>query len=885
MLDSLHFTGTWRDYQARVLAEAEEHLDDERLHVVAAPGAGKTVLGLELVRRIGRPALVFAPTIAIREQWLARLSPLFRATPPSENSVSRDLGDPRALTLATYQSLDAVRRADALDTLFASLNARGPLTLVLDEAHHLRREWWRCLIALTEQLDDVRIVALTATPPYDASFAEWQRYEGLCGPIDVEIGIPELVRNGDLCPHQDHVILSEPTAEALDLLARRREAIGALRAQVLADEALLKWFAAHPWLTDPTAHIEDVLAAPEMLSAVLVLLHAAGRELPQGPLELLGTRQRETPEFTLFWLERLLDGLLFRQRDVFPLDHERRKALEAGLHRHGLIEGERVRLQHSRSIFRLMASSLAKLESITDIARAEQAALGDDLRMVVLSDHIRAGEMPRSPDAVFKPAKLGVVPIFESLRRAGFVSDHLAVLTGSLVILPRATLASLGAVCRALGLDPARFSHGELGPCPGHITLAAKDGAERVALVTALFERGAIRVLVGTQSLLGEGWDAPSLNSLVLASNTASFMLSNQMRGRAIRTDPPRPGKVANIWHLATLDPADDGALERLRTRFDWGFLSDGNGDLSDIGLVARRFAAFAGIANDGSPQIESGLARLGLDPATPVAENNRRTFALAEARDLTEMRWRESLGRGDVHSQVHETASPNYSPRRLSWHDTLRALAWSAAGSGAMAGAGALRSVTSLEQIATLGLGLAGAATLATLPRLFRAARLAWRNGSVEQSLGALAGIVLASLHQAGLIGDRDFTAARCEVRSGMDGGKRIVISGTSRACERHAMLALAEILGPVENPRYLLVRRSSLGWKSREDYHAVPTALGTRKRHAEHFVRLWQQRIGKSELVYTRSPEGRRVLLRARARSFAAGFQRRVERRSVWL
>ena len=68
MLGEMQFKGTWRDYQARVLDEFEQHFGDERLHIVAAPGAGKTVLGLEIIRRIGRPALVFAPTIAIREQ-------------------------------------------------------------------------------------------------------------------------------------------------------------------------------------------------------------------------------------------------------------------------------------------------------------------------------------------------------------------------------------------------------------------------------------------------------------------------------------------------------------------------------------------------------------------------------------------------------------------------------------------------------------------------------------------------------------------------------------------------------------------------------------------------------------------------------------------------
>ena len=164
MLDGMDFKGNWRDYQARVLEEMDQHFGDGRLHVVAAPGAGKTVLGLEVVRRIGRPALVFAPTITIREPWAHRLCPLFLDTPPISEAISRNLANFRELTLATYQALDSLRRGEELDALIEKLNYRGPLTLVLDEAHHLRREWWKCLNELANRLEDVRLVALTAPP-------------------------------------------------------------------------------------------------------------------------------------------------------------------------------------------------------------------------------------------------------------------------------------------------------------------------------------------------------------------------------------------------------------------------------------------------------------------------------------------------------------------------------------------------------------------------------------------------------------------------------------------------------------------------------------------------------------------------------------------------
>ena len=71
--DSLKFCYPWRPYQQRVLDAIGQHLDDDRLHVVAAPGAGKTVLGLEVVKRLDAPTLILAPTITIRNQWLDRI--------------------------------------------------------------------------------------------------------------------------------------------------------------------------------------------------------------------------------------------------------------------------------------------------------------------------------------------------------------------------------------------------------------------------------------------------------------------------------------------------------------------------------------------------------------------------------------------------------------------------------------------------------------------------------------------------------------------------------------------------------------------------------------------------------------------------------------------
>ena len=140
-------------------------------------------------------------------------------------------------------------------------------------------------------------------------------------------------------------------------------------------------------------------------------------------------------------------------------------------------------------------------------------------------------------------------------------------------------------------------------------------------------------------------------------------------------------------------------------------------------------------------------------------------------------------------------------------------------------------------------------------------------------------------SLHHAGLVSTGDLDTGRFELRTTHDRRRDILLRGVSRSSERLVMQAITESVGPIQNPRYLLVRKSLWGWRTRTDYHAVPAVLGARKAWAERFARLWSAKVGSSRLVFTRSPEGRRVLLRARAQSLAAGFQRSVERRSAWL
>ena len=95
----------------------------------------------------------------------------------------------------------------------------------------------------------------------------------------------------------------------------------------------------------------------------------------------------------------------------------------------------------------------------------------------------------------------------------------------------------------------------------------------------------------------------------------------------------------------------------------------------------------------------------------------------------------------------------------------------------------------------------------------------------------------------------------------------------------------SLQEFLDPVENPRYLLDKRSRfLKWIRQTDYFAIPSAISPNKKGVEIFKGLWKLYIGDCDIIYTRSAEGRRVLLKARKYAFSAIKKKASKRLSKW-
>jgi Type III restriction enzyme, res subunit len=105
-LSELRFRHPFRKYQRQILERVEVSGAAERKHhIVAPPGSGKTIVGLELIRRFGEPAVVFAPTATIQQQWCEEVG-LFTGG-PTGGLVSREPGRFAPINVYTYQLISA----------------------------------------------------------------------------------------------------------------------------------------------------------------------------------------------------------------------------------------------------------------------------------------------------------------------------------------------------------------------------------------------------------------------------------------------------------------------------------------------------------------------------------------------------------------------------------------------------------------------------------------------------------------------------------------------------------------------------------------------------------------------------------------------------------
>ncbi|MDJ1133151.1 DEAD/DEAH box helicase family protein [Streptomyces iconiensis] len=920
-----------------------------RAWLVLPPGMGKTLTGLEAARRLGRRTVVLGPNTAIQEQWRREWAAFRPAPAPAgtDRSLAAQVTVLTYQSLATFDPEAEVaeeggaRRGSAGHLrrlrpqgreLVDRLRAAGDLTLLLDECHHLLDTWGELLAELLRELPGVTVVGLTATPPDRLTPVQARLVDELFGPAVRGPSLPAAVRDGHLAPYSELAWLTEPTPSEADWIGAEAERFTELTTQLLdpgfASVPFLAW---HDARTVRRAHDKTDTRAlpwhrfareePELAAAALRLHHHGLLALPEGAR--LREEHRRAPDAGDWvrllddWVRHCLSGSR-EPRDALAVEAVRAALPSVGyrLTARGISAGR-------SPVDRVLARSAAKTGAVREILGAEDAALGARLRAVVICDHERAtATLPARLDGVLDEqagsARLVLCELAADPRTAALSP---LLVTGRTVAAARTTAERFVRYCQdaepglRLGLEPAGTTEaakpeerepeervpgtarpegggpaaGSGWPAPDVVEVTGTWTSRRwVPLATRFLESGGTRALVGTRALLGEGWDARGVNTLVDLSEATTPTAVVQTRGRALRTDPDWPEKTAHTWSVVCV------AEGHLRGNGDWD-------------RFVRKHEGYLGITGTGA--VMSGVAHVHqeLSPyAPPPAHDFARLNALmldriGDGRAAVRELWR--IGTPYEDDLVHtlrvlrtgpgaqapvmgargEQAAPPEPPAAVPGPRGLAPRpALGRTGAAATVAAALLAGPAGAPAAGTPG--VAASAALAgwaayTAARALTGAR-GLRKAAAEPVLSALAHSVADGLHAAGCLPEG---AAAVQIEPDGAGGYGIRLDGVSQEHSERFAAALDEVISPVGDPRYLLPRyvvharglragHRITGRAAAADavvHHAVPGVVGANRRLVEAYAGAWHRWVSVGEPVYTRSAEGAGILAAQAGRS----------------
>ncbi|MBN2177241.1 MAG: DEAD/DEAH box helicase family protein [Demequinaceae bacterium] len=975
---SLRFRYEFRKYQRLILASLEDdlaaHDPDRRFHVVSPPGSGKTILGIELIRRSEAPAVVFTPTVTIQRQWRDRVGLFLPDSSDLDPFVSMDAHRLAPINVFTYQLIAAPAEADGIlrDTareewieslilesqaedesaararvdameknnreayrrelarrsqnlkrrlirepsvdigrflhpnarrLIDSLVEAGVRTVVLDECHHLLDYWAVVLSYLIARIDQPIVVGLTATLPSPDDGFEYENYTGLLGEVDYEVPVPAVVKEGDLAPYRDLVYFVEPSPEEHSYLRDAQAAFERATAAVCDDPRWATWLAEVRFSVGDTTEERWVHAlSQDTILAVAALRHMFESEIPVPEGLDIPPEAFDPPDLDdrLTLLERYGLGELKLSPD--EADHQRLADLRKALKPFGISLTEAGMRQALSPGDLILSYSSSKAQAAADILTRESASLGLDLRAVLVTDFERTGASGKASDAAYPSGSARQVFLDLISHVDGNRLDPVLV-TGKTLWID----ADHGQPLINYFNDylKSKKLHAKCSARPnGHpgVLEVVGDGqawgsGTYVAMVTAAFETGVIRCLVGTRGLFAEGWDTLTLNTLIDLTTASTATTAQQLRGRSIRLDPAWPRKLAHNWDVICVEPSyarGDRDFARLRRRHGrvWGVIPPTTAIPSEHhGRVVK------GLTHVDPALVAGSLGRsLGLDE---YQASTMRSLAAIGHREASYALWDVGAEYENFTYSVGRLSSPDLRIRTVyTMTETLRAMLAKfritlivtfivlLMNSFRMfAAAGWMPD--GLPSLAVVMGALLGLSFAINSVQAWRIARKVLREQPVDTILLDVGRAVLGALKEMGKVSPR-LQPEYVRVAEQLDLSYEVMLDYASPEDTDTFTRAFREVFAPIGRQRYLVSRNEArlpalwlqpmwivlrVLFRPKDGYppayHGVPSVFAASKRGAECFARHWRKHVGSGELLFTHGPGGWRLLMKARGQS----------------
>ena len=539
---------------------------------------------------------------------------------------------------------------------------------------------------------------------------------------------------------------------------------------------------------DENAHLiyEDTAFT---ISAISYLFYRDELDMTASTLMNFLCLERENiPQWDYENAQILLNGILGNFSKYFEIHTE----LKSKLKEYNLLEtSKKVNLMNKLSLKKIFARSKNKIKSIGEITTLEYSSMKEDLREVILLDYIGSENLEG----------LNILAAFENLKNKEYKTG---ILSGTLVVIPADAKEALTEFFD--GSKNITITDYE----ENYLKVEAKGNFNLVLIITELFYRGYINVLIGTQALLGEGWDSPCVNCLIIASVVGSFMLSNQMRGRAIRVDKKNPQKTANIWHLVSLANSKKCYADFYDLDYE-----------CDLELMYNRFKTFEGISFVDNT-IQNGIDRLGI-PYGDINDKNEVFARRAASREIMKSMW----------SQIFEKSvitEKNYVSQ--------------------------VYNVIKSEKVKMPVLFVNNQDNWC-----FKKFLIPWfmhyKTERMQKHTELLIDGILSTLCDLSVIKTPKFKI-RVKKFVSSDFTPYVTLTDCSNYERECFISTFEELYSSPENQRYIM--------RHEDKYLTVPEIIGTNKKNAKLFAKYLEPYFGYLDVVYTRTLNGRKELLKAK-------------------
>ena len=757
-------------------------------------------------------------------------------------------------------SIDGLLHESVMETLDLLLKQDIGM-IILDECHHLMSHWGRVLAAIQDFLGNPVVVGLTATPPDDATkdTEDATRYREFFGPVDYDVPVPAVVKDGFLAPYQDLAFLVRPNNEELRFVAQTSEQFGEIVEELCHPpkdekgnpvrepldtytERILRNLElptgrARNWL-----HFEQ--RAPLFSESARYFMRQLGRQLPEGIPEYPEVEDAGVPEKKSMNMEEMIPVISWYVRHALRgssenKDHELAERATKRLRMLGVQITETGYQSCASPVSRILMYSQSKAGAVISILKQEQEALGDSIRAVVICDYEKTSAVSSEISHLLDKESGGAIAAFRELLTSE-ETDALdpVLLTGSTVLVDD----DLKPVIESEALKWLEENQKEVSfewrDESGFYVLVGrgKDWCPRVyvAMFTELFQRGITRCLVGTRGLLGEGWDANKINVLIDLTSVTTSMSVNQLRGRSFRLDSEVPRKIANNWDVVCIAPEftkgmDDYKRFCAKHKKLYGVTDDGAIEKG----VGHVHASFMGMRIDA---VEKNMVNLNSDMLKRVGERSH-FYGL----------WKVGLP---------------YHP------EPIKAVEIKAARAGNNEG----------------------------FPP-GRPGSVGWTKTTLTQ---AIAMAIIRSLVEAGIISDEhhvDELVQQMRVTERNGGYIRVFLEQADEETSGLLARSLAEVFGPLKDARYLIERGAdfeydvsrfqgtwaekvlprfisdfiilkTLQTKRRFEIlrvHAIPKCLARKKETALVFQKHWNKLVSPGEVLYRQSRKTQQVIEKA--------------------